>query len=653
LEPGVSKFDGRIYVFPRTSTVLLIADILCGAIPFVLILSLSLFAVKKITTKVSPVAVVMLAFYASFLFAFACTYNSHILSGFFALAGYVFIKKKKYSLAGLMVGFALAIEFPVGILLPVWALVIFLNEKKFSKPILFALGAIPGLLIVMYLNYLLTGSITKTPYNYELREVKQNAQDVGFYFPSFSALWGLVFSLYRGLIIYTPVLILMAWYGIKYGYENTIKEVKNKLELVSMGMKNYLLITVIAYLLLYSAYYQWDGGWTFGPRYLIPMVIIVLFEGISFLLSKQFSSYFFYALTGAGLLFIWMDKSTKMYQIPEGSALYGNPTADIIIPDFLSHKFNAGTLPVFLFDMNPVISIYAWPVLFFAGLIILTIWYSRLYPARKSKINIYIPVACLTLIYAILIIPGYGESRGKLALNYTGAFGEWQEHTLANNNLANAQTSQDPAQRAQYYSQALEESKKGIELFKFDPDCYYNLGFCYLVEGMQDSAVLAFKKTIELDPKYDRAENLLGTIYLNKSQFDSAVRYFIMSYNANPENPDALMKIGAAYQNERNYALAFHYDSLVLKSDPGNKPTLNALSLMHNEYGIQYLNNNGLDQALKEFQLALKCDSNSANILANIGIAYQKKGEAGKAKIYFQKALAKDPNNEAIKKNLR
>jgi len=389
--------DGRVFLLPKSSTVLILGDILCGAIPFVITLLLSLFAMKRAAVKLSPVVVVMMSFYASFLFAYVGTYTGHILSGVFALTGYIFLKQKKYIFSGIMVGIAMATEFPVGILVPVWALLIYLNEKKISKPLLFALGLIPGFIIVLWYNYHLTGSITKTPYNYEIHQQKENTQDIGFNFPTFSAFWGLVFSTYRGVLYYTPILILMLWYAIKFGYQNSLKNVRDKMALFNDGIKNYLLVTVIAYLILYSAYYQWPGGWAFGPRYLIPMVMIVLYEGVIFLSKKNISPYFFYIITGLGVLFVWMDKSTKIYMLPDfpqdyekmnltPSQLqelsnYHNPLFSIVIPDFMQHKFNTNMLPVFWFDSSPSLAIHIWPILFIAGVVFLTRWYSKLYPA--------------------------------------------------------------------------------------------------------------------------------------------------------------------------------------------------------------------------------------------------------------------------------
>ncbi|HTA27360.1 MAG TPA: hypothetical protein VK809_06215 [Bacteroidia bacterium] len=403
--------DGRSFLLPKSSTVFILGDILCGVIPFIIALFLSLFAIKRITSKVSPVAIVMLSFYASFLFTYAGAYTGHLLSGIFALAGYVFLKKKNYLLAGLLLGLGVATEFTVGILVPVWALLIFTNEnekkslwEKFVKLVFFGGGLIPGMVIVLYYNYHLTGSVFKTPYNYEVHQQKQNAQELGFNAPTLQAFWGIVFSTYRGLLFYAPIFILLLWYVLKNGYQNFFKNAKSKMALLSAGLKNYLLLTVVAFLLLISAYYQWPGGWAFGPRYLIPMVLIALYEGVIYLSSKRISPYVFYGLTGLGLLFVWMDKSTKLFMLPDfpqdyekmnlNAGLlhiisdYKNPVFNIVVPDFMQHKFNANMLPVFIFDSSPAAAIYLWPVLFVAGLILLARWYDKLFPAPVE-----IPVA--------------------------------------------------------------------------------------------------------------------------------------------------------------------------------------------------------------------------------------------------------------------
>lgn len=402
---STGMLDGRAFLLPKISTLLFMGDILCGIIPFVIALLLTLMAIKNTGTSLSPVLLVMLSFYASFLFAYAGTYTGHLLSGIFALSGYILIKQKKFLLSGLLVGLAIATEFPVGILFPIWALLIFLNEKKISKPLLFTLGIIPGIIIVAIYNYHITGSYTTTPYSYEVHQQKQSSGDIGFYFPKLSSLWGLVFSTYRGLLFYTPAVILMCWYIIRLNYKNPAGLFGSKKGIFLSIIKNYLFITVIAYLVLYSAYYMWWGGWAYGPRYLIPMVLILLYEGVIYLSKVKISLVMkcvFYFITIAGMLCVWMDKSTKIYMLhdfPEDYATmnldpsqlklisdYKNPVKGIIIPDFMKHKFNANTLPTLAFDVSPGLSVYLWMVLFILGITGLTLWYNKLYPPDVIKL---------------------------------------------------------------------------------------------------------------------------------------------------------------------------------------------------------------------------------------------------------------------------
>ncbi len=409
--------DARSFVLPKSASIFVLGDLICGVLPFVITLLLALFAIKRTSTKVSPVVIVMLSFYASYVFAYAGVYTGHLLSGVFALSAYILLKKKNYVLSGILLGLGVATEFTVGILVPVWALLILTNEnpkdawvKKLTKPVLFGLGLIPGMAIVLYYNYHLTGSVFKTPYNYEIHQQKQDASELGFNAPTLSAFWGLVFSAYRGVLIYAPVLIFMLFYVIKNGYQNSFKNIKNKISLLSTGMKNYLLLTTVAYLLLISAYYQWPGGWALGPRYLIPMVMIVLYEGVIYLASKRVSPYVFYGLTGVGLLFTWMAKSTKIFMLPDYPqdyekmnlnadqmhmiATYKNPIFNIIVPEFMQHRYNTNMISVFMLDMSPATAIYLWPVLFIASLVFLTYWYNRLFPAPLvAKVSTQAPSA--------------------------------------------------------------------------------------------------------------------------------------------------------------------------------------------------------------------------------------------------------------------
>jgi Flp pilus assembly protein TadD len=67
---------------------------------------------------------------------------------------------------------------------------------------------------------------------------------------------------------------------------------------------------------------------------------------------------------------------------------------------------------------------------------------------------------------------------------------------------------------------------------------------------------------------------------------------------------------------------------------------------------MNYAGNSEFDNAFEEFRISLLCDTNSVDAIGNIGVTYLKTGNKEKARVYFQKALLKDPNNEVFMRDL-
>src|SRR6185312_12874848 len=189
---------------------------------------------------------------------------------------------------------------------------------------------------------------------------------------------------------------------------------------------------------------------------------------------KSFSMNIFYVVAAVGIVVTWMDKSTKIFQIPSNEATFGNPVFSIIIPDFFKHKFNTNTLPVFLFNSNPVMAVYAWPLLFIAGFIALV--------------------------------------NNNLRLDNSGIFGAWKYYDLAGKYRNAAQNTQEPNQKRRLYSDAANAYRKVIQYFPNDPDCNFYMGTCYFYEGYPDSAIVFYKKALILKPQFPEASRDLGLI---------------------------------------------------------------------------------------------------------------------------------------------
>ena len=367
---AVGMKDGRSFLLPRVNVPLVLGSFLCGSLPFALLIGIIFFFIYSQQSVVSPVLLAMLACYGTFLFALSGVYFGHLLSGLFLLLTYIFLKQdKNYFLAGVFLGLAFLTEYTTAITGPVWLFLILYNTRNFKKAIFFCAGVVPALLFILYYNQITTGNKFDLLYNHAaLAAFKEMHESLGFRLPKIEAMWGLLFSSYRGLFFYAPILLLIIFYFAKRTFEYKWKSLTN----------NYLLLFCAVYLLVNSSYYMWWGGWSFGPRHLTPVVMLLLYEGIIYLSKIKFSKIIFFILCIAGIFLAWSGKATRIYMMPDDPSRFSNPLTSLIMPDFSQHKFNANTLPTILFDFSPQTSIYLWLVLFALSVFILNKWYMDL-----------------------------------------------------------------------------------------------------------------------------------------------------------------------------------------------------------------------------------------------------------------------------------
>ncbi len=381
--------DGRSFISPKISSVLMLGGLITATIPFVVIILITYLCLRH-TVSMSPVLMAMLPFYASFLFVYSGVFFGHVLTGFFLFASYLLLKSKKhFILSGISLGLAIATEYPVAVILPFWLLQIYLNEKKFKKVFYYIIGLLPGLLIIMIYNFLITGSPFKVLYSYVAHEEYQGVTNLGFGMPKLNALWGLLFSRSRGLLFYAPLLIFFLFYTFKNNRNNISQFFKyEKKKYYLSWINNYLLSSCVVYIILISAHLMWTGGWSFGPRHLIPITFLLIYEGIKMLSRHPFSKTLFLIFSVIGILVTWLAKSTKLYMLPDWPD-YPNPVFNIILPDFSQNKFNANNILTWLFDASPQFAVYLWLIFFVALVWILNSWYLRINgipetPVRKT-----------------------------------------------------------------------------------------------------------------------------------------------------------------------------------------------------------------------------------------------------------------------------
>jgi hypothetical protein len=123
-----------------------------------------------------------------------------------------------------------------------------------------AVGLIPFALIQLAYNWLKFESIWESAL---LARSGVVSFSVAFSNPLAVGLYGLLLSPGKGLIWYAPPVILAPWAFVSFAKRYR-------------GLAEAFICFVAGYVLFLSKYVVWNGGWDWGPRYLLPCVPVLI-----------------------------------------------------------------------------------------------------------------------------------------------------------------------------------------------------------------------------------------------------------------------------------------------------------------------------------------------------------------------------------------
>jgi hypothetical protein len=264
--------DGaRAYSSHALDDAIAMGTFVCSVLPFLAIL---LLFVSRLEERAAPdgvstprmVSVWLL--YGSFVFVYADYLFGHMLAALLLLLAYrSYVEGDAPLAAGLALGGAFFTDYPSLVVLGVWGLQA-LWSRRVRRAVLLGAGAVPGIFASLLYNWRLTGNPLTPAYSYEsLPEFELQTRAFGFGGPSPEALWELVFGQARGLLFHTPLLLCMLVVFPVAGL---------------FSLKRWVTSPVLAllgvYLLVFSSFYMWTGGSCYGPRFLLPVVILLLYR---------------------------------------------------------------------------------------------------------------------------------------------------------------------------------------------------------------------------------------------------------------------------------------------------------------------------------------------------------------------------------------
>jgi len=339
--------------YKRLSYIILLGSLLCAALPFALLIFMS-FKISKEEFKWKPTLLV-LGLFGTYVFVYSGTFFNHLLSGTcLALAVFFIQDPKRIWLSGLLCAMAFLTEYTLGLFAVLLPLFLIKRPHLWRNLLLFGLGLLPAMLIYAWYNYTLSGNPFTFVFYYTDFETFSEGikQNYGFGWPSVESISGLLFSPYMGILWFFTPFVFYLIYCFKAGIQSQLKSP--------------VLISSLALFALISAYFIWWGGYSWGPRYLIPMACIVALHAARIWEKKSLRLYGLIVL-GIGFVIHLAAKSTVLFLIPDrlseqGEASY--PFSDVIWKALKQGNFNANNLFTWVFDLDPKLSAASFLVLF-------------------------------------------------------------------------------------------------------------------------------------------------------------------------------------------------------------------------------------------------------------------------------------------------
>jgi len=193
-------------------------------------------------------------------------------------------------------------------------------------------GAIPALLMAWY-NHAAFGGPMVLPYEFSTQPHRSQGFFMGIGVPDPQALWHILLSPFRGLFFSAPWLLLalpgvvLLW---RQGRDRALVTVS--------------VVMCVLFVWLNASLVDWEGGKTFGPRYIIPAVpfLTLLCAGVLARDARRCAKASMATFVALGFVaFAMMFVATAVR--PEVQVEFRNPWTDVLFPRFMEGAIATNT----------------------------------------------------------------------------------------------------------------------------------------------------------------------------------------------------------------------------------------------------------------------------------------------------------------------
>jgi tetratricopeptide (TPR) repeat protein len=172
------------------------------------------------------------------------------------------------------------------------------------------------------------------------------------------------------------------------------------------------------------------------------------------------------------------------------------------------------------------------------------------------------------------------------------------------------------------------------------------LGQTYQAAGETNLAEAAFRKAMELEPRWTEPYIRLGGLYASTGRYDEALAKLKDAIKNDPQNQVALMLAGVMYEQKGDVAEARGTYERLLAMNPRFIPAANNLAWIYSEYG------GDKDKALQLARTAKEGAPDDPRISDTLGWILYKRGIYQQALALLKESAAKLPGNPQVQYHL-
>src|SRR5208283_4530629 len=165
---------------------------------------------------------------------------------------------------------------------------------------------------------------------------------------------------------------------------------------------------------------------------------------------------------------------------------------------------------------------------------------------------------------------------------------------------------------------------------------YLESGIKYMDEKKYDSAVIQFKKALQIDPRFAEAHYQLGNAELAQQHWAAAFREFNAAIDQDPNHVKAHLALGTMWWQARKLNEAEENARFVIEHDPNNVEGYMLL-------GNVLLRQKHQQEAIDTYTKAITLKPNDPGPYLNRGVAYTSMKQDGPAEEDLRRAISIDP----------